>query len=77
MGVVGALSGVILNFAVGVPARVSVTVTAPMCAFVLILGARACAIASCVSGHELRRGAEHGARDPVVVFGAGEAARPS
>jgi FlaA1/EpsC-like NDP-sugar epimerase len=67
-----ALMALTLNLALGNPVRVSVAVTAPMCAFVLVLGSRA--------GYRMLREWVHGRipdgraeRNPVVVIGAGVA----
>lgn len=63
----------LINWAIGAPVRISVSVTAPVCAFVLVLGARA--------GYRILREwtdlhgiDEPGAREPVVVIGAGDGA---
>ncbi len=68
-----ALLAVSLNWGLGLPARVSVTVTAPMCAFVLIMGARAAyrMLREWVYGRVPGGRAE---REPVVVIGAGDGA---
>ncbi len=62
-----------VNLALGAPARISVSVTGPMCTFVLIIGARA-AYRVVKEWAVLRDvGATEG-REPVVVIGAGEGA---
>ncbi len=61
------------NFLLGAPVRVSVTVTAPMCAFVAILGARA-SYRVVREWSDLRAVGERVPREPVVVIGAGEGA---
>lgn len=68
-----ALLAVAINFALGTPVRVSVTVTAPMCAFVLILGARA-AYRMLREWADARFAGDRVERKPVVVIGAGDGA---
>lgn len=62
-----------VNLAVGAPARVSLTVTASMFAFVLIVGGRA-AYRILRDWTDVRRHANPAARSPVVVIGAGNGA---
>ena len=66
-----ALLGLAVNLALGAPVRVSVTVTAPMCAFVLIMGARA-SYRMLREWSDARGRGERASREPVVVIGAGD-----
>ncbi|WP_445258370.1 polysaccharide biosynthesis protein [Nocardioides aurantiacus] len=71
-GLVG-LFVVTINLAVGAPARVSLTVTASMMAFVLIVGGRA-AYRMARDWTDVRRHLDTSVREPVVVIGAGNGA---
>ncbi len=64
---------VALNWVLGGPTRVSVTVTAPMCAFVLILGGRA-VYRMLRDWADVRATGGRVDRRPVVIIGAGEGA---
>jgi FlaA1/EpsC-like NDP-sugar epimerase len=68
-----ALLALLVNLVIGAPARISVTVTAPMCAFVLVLGARA-AYRMLREWTDVRVLGDRAAREPVVVIGAGDGA---
>ncbi|ROR92530.1 polysaccharide biosynthesis protein [Nocardioides aurantiacus] len=71
-GLVG-LFVVTVNLAVGAPARVSLTVTASMLAFVLVVGGRA-AYRLLRDWSDVRRLVDPATREPVVVIGAGNGA---
>ena len=71
-GLVG-LFVVSINLAAGAPARVSLTVTASMMAFVLIVGGRA-AYRMVRDWTDVRRHLDTSVREPVVVIGAGNGA---
>lgn len=66
-----AFLALVTNFAIGAPVRISVAVTAPMCAFVLILGSRAAyrMFREWMYGRGPGRRTD---RQPVVVIGAGD-----
>ncbi len=67
-----AFLAVLANFLLGMPARVSVAVTAPMCAFVLVMGSRAAyrMFREWIYGRS--PGDQRVDRRPVVVIGAGD-----
>ncbi len=63
--------GLTVNLLLGAPVRVSVAVTAPMCAFVLIMGARA-SFRMLREWADTRGAGDRAPREPVVVIGAGD-----
>ncbi len=68
-----AATALALNFVLGSPVRISVMVTAPIVAFVLVMGIRA-AYRLVRDWVDLRAPGDRSTREPVVVIGAGHGA---